>query len=262
MITMMALILAGGRGERLRPLTDKIPKPLLPVKGKPLLEWQVELLKKYRINEIMICGHYMFDKIKEYFGTGARFGVNIKYIYEEVPLGTGGAMKNAESEINSTVVVIYGDIFTDINIKNLLTFHKSKKADATINKLGLLDKKLSVKGADKERYIKITSQISCEYCCGVESIIFENGEAACGCNHSFAMRGLAKYLILNHGSEFTDDQILEELGKWKTLFFPTQMTKKAAVLQSKGIELNYINLASNKYRGAEQGATGQMVGGC
>ncbi len=132
MITMMALILAGGRGERLRPLTDKIPKPLLPVKGKPLLEWQVELLKKYRINEIMICGHYMFDKIKEYFGTGARFGVNIKYIYEEVPLGTGGAMKNAESEINSTVVVIYGDIFTDINIKNLLTFHKSKKADATI----------------------------------------------------------------------------------------------------------------------------------
>jgi len=129
-----------------------------------------------------------------------------------------------------------------------------KKADATITKIGLLDKKLSVKGADKERYIKITSQISCEYCCGVESIIFENGEAACGCNHSFAMRGLAKYLILNHGSEYTDDQILEELGKWKTLFFPAQMTKKAAVMQSQGIELNYINLASNKYRGIEVSA--------
>lgn len=129
-----------------------------------------------------------------------------------------------------------------------------KKADTTINKLGVLDKKLSVKGADKERYIKITSRISCEYCCGVESIIFENGEAACGCAHSFAMRGLAKYLILNHGSEYTDDQVLEELGKWKTLFFPTQMSKKAAIMQSKGIELNYINLASNKYKGIETDA--------
>lgn len=150
-----------------------------------------------------------------------------------------------------------GVSYDDISVSD------QKKADATINKIGVLDKKLSVKGADKERYIKITSQISCEYCCGVESIIFENGEAACGCAHSFAMRGLAKYLILNHGTEYTDDQVLEELGKWKTLFFPGAITKKAAVLQSQGIELNYINLASNKYRGAEQGAAaGQMVGGC
>lgn len=126
-----------------------------------------------------------------------------------------------------------------------------KKADASIQKLGALDQQIKLSGADKERYIAIASQMSCEYCCGVDSIIFKNGELACGCQHSFAMRGVAKYLIKNHGSEFTDEQILEELSKWKTLFFPAQMSKKAAVLKSKGIDINYINLASNKYRNAE-----------
>lgn len=122
------------------------------------------------------------------------------------------------------------------------------KADATIGVLGALDNKLTLTGEDLSRYIKITSQISCEYCCGAKSIIFSNGQAACGCAHSYAMRGLSKYLISKHGKEFTDDQILEELGKWKTLFFPTQITQKAGVLKVQGIELNYINLASNKYR--------------
>ena len=81
------------------------------------------------------------------------------------------------------------------------------------------------------------------------------------------MRGLAKYLIKNHGAELSNDQILEELGKWKTLFFPSKLMQKAAVLQSQGIELSYINLASNKYRGIEnsvsqQSSSGGMVGGC
>ena len=80
------------------------------------------------------------------------------------------------------------------------------------------------------------------------------------------MRGVSKYLIKYHPNEFTDDQILIELGKWKTLFFPGIMAQKAAALKSKGIELNYINLASNKYRGIEKGvevgSSGAMVGGC
>ncbi len=129
---MLAIILAGGRGERLRPLTDKLPKPLLPVKGKPLVEWLIGLLKKHGIDEIVICGHYMFDKIKEQIGDGEKFGIKIIYFYEDTPLGTGGAMKNAESMISDTIVVIYGDIFTNINIKKLLEFHEKKKADATI----------------------------------------------------------------------------------------------------------------------------------
>src|SRR3989344_840548 len=142
------------------------------------------------------------------------------------------------------------------------------KADATIKKLGNLDTSITLSGADKERYInvlyKMENGISCEYCCGARAIIFDNGEPACGCAHSYAMRGLAKYLLTKHGVEYTDAQILEEVGKWKTLFFPSILQQKAVVLASKGIELNYINLASNKYRGIEKGSAegGSMVGGC
>ena len=140
-----------------------------------------------------------------------------------------------------------------------------QKADSTIKILGGLDNSITLTGADMQRYIKVVSQISCEYCCGTESIIFSNGQAACGCAHSYAMRGLAKYLIKNHNSEFTDDEILSELGKWKVLFFPGVHQTKAAVLKEQEIALNYINLASNKYRGIEKGkqaSSGSMVGGC
>ena len=146
----------------------------------------------------------------------------------------------------------------------------ARKADAVIRKISVFDNQITLTGNDLQRYIAAVSQISCEYCCGAESIIFSNGQAACGCAHSAAMRGLAKYLIKNHGTEYTNDEVLEELGKWKTLFFPGMLAKKALVLKEKGIELNYINLASNKYRDIEKGAAitsdgttgGGMVGGC
>ncbi len=172
--------------------------------------------------------------------------------------------------------------------------YNQQKADSTIDVLANLDTNIELNEKELGRYVNIASQISCEYCCGAESIIYTNkdiertnqqieaaiangqitaqdaeryrikaGAAACGCAHSYAMRGLAKYLIRNHASEFTDDEILEELGKWKTLFFPGQIQAKAKILSEKGIELNYINLASNKYRGVEQGSAGEgMVGGC
>ena len=150
--------------------------------------------------------------------------------------------------------------FSDVSASN------PQAADATIRKLAALDNSLAISGDDLTRYINVVSKISCEYCCGADSIIFPDGRAACGCAHSFAMRGLAKYLIQNHGDEVSDDQILEELGKWKTLFFPAQISQKAAVLAEKGLPLNYINLASNKYRGIEQQAAAAqgsgMVGGC
>ncbi|MBI4021386.1 MAG: hypothetical protein HY369_04020 [Candidatus Aenigmarchaeota archaeon] len=138
-------------------------------------------------------------------------------------------------------------------------------ADATIRRLGVLDQQITLSGDDLQRYIAIASQISCEYCCGAKSIIFENGAPACGCAHSFAMRGLAKYLITTHGDEYTDAQVLDEMGKWKVLFFPGQHIKKAEILQQQGIELTYSNLASNAYRGIEKGASASgsgMVGGC
>ncbi len=135
---------------------------------------------------------------------------------------------------------------------NDVTSADSGKADKTISLLGNLDNTITLSGKDKERYIGVASKISCEYCCGTDSIIFKDGEAACGCAHSYAMRGLAKYLITKHGSEFTDDDILSEMGKWKVLFFPGQHMKKAGVLKSQNVELNYINLASNKYRDVEK----------
>jgi hypothetical protein len=80
-----------------------------------------------------------------------------------------------------------------------------------------------------ERYKDVGLNISCEYCCGVKAIIFENGERACGCAHSYAMRGLAKYLIINHPEDYTNDDILLELGKWKATFFPKQTISKAVL---------------------------------
>ena len=177
-----------------------------------------------------------------------------------------GAVVGVSDVIPKGVPKIYGKelgvSFDDITPAN------PGKADVTITKLGKLDNEIKLEGEMLNRYIKIAGQISCEYCCGAKSIIFTSdagkykaGDAACGCAHSYAMRGLGKYLVKN--TDMSDDEVLEELGKWKTLFFPDIMTQKAGVLKQKGIEFNYINLASNKYRGIEKGATGgSMVGGC
>jgi len=140
-------------------------------------------------------------------------------------------------------------------------------ADATIQKLANLDRTIALTEAQNQRYVDILYNnedgISCEYCCGARSVITATGQAACGCAHSYAMRGLAKYLITEHGDEYTDDEILEEVAKWKTLFFPGQTQLKAEIMEEQGIPTNFINLASNKYRGIEQGKSGGgMVGGC
>ncbi|HSR89649.1 MAG TPA: hypothetical protein VLK22_04660 [Candidatus Udaeobacter sp.] len=86
--------------------------------------------------------------------------------------------------------------------------------------------KITFAGAEKQRYINIGLKIACEFCCGVSGIVFANGEASCGCAHSQAMRGLEAYLIKNHGSEYSDDQILRELARWKGHYFPKQMVQK------------------------------------
>ena len=179
---------------------------------------------------------------------------------------TANAVAGLTSSIIPTgVPSIYGSEL-GISFDDVSTLDPNK-ADATIKKLGNLDTSITLSGADKERYInvlyKMENGMSCEYCCGARAIIFENGEPACGCAHSYAMRGLAKYLITKHAGDYDDKGLLEEVGKWKTLFFPSQIQAKAGILESQGIELNYINLASNKYRGIEQGKTsGGMVGGC
>ena len=183
---------------------------------------------------------------------------------------TGNAVTNTNNFVIAVIPKgiprIYGNEL-GVNYDDVSTSNP-EKADLTIKKIGILDQRIELTSSDLERYISIVSKISCKYCCGSPSIIFADGRAACGCAHSFAMRGLAKYLIKYHPNEFTDDQILEELGKWKTLFFPGAISEKAVILQSRGIELNYINLASNKYRDIEKevpagsSSSGRMVGGC
>ena len=177
-------------------------------------------------------------------------------------IATGIGTISASKIFPAGVPVIYGKElgvnFDEVSPNN------PRGADANIGILKNLDKTLTLQGSDLQRYIDITSQISCEYCCGAKSVIRSDGSAACGCAHSYAIRGLAKYLIKEHGSEYTDDEILSELGKWRVLFFPGVHEQKAAALKSQGIEINYINLASNAYRGIEKGKAsgGGMVGGC
>ena len=176
-------------------------------------------------------------------------------------IATGVSTISSSGVIPTGIPAVYGK---ELNLKyDDVSVNNPSLADAAIKKMAVYDNSITLTGDNLKRYIETVSQISCEYCCGAQSIIFSNGKAACGCAHSGAMRGLAKYLFTKH-PEMTNDQILEELGKWKTLFFPEIMAQKAGVLKQKGIELNYINLASNKYRGIEKGQTssGSMVGGC
>lgn len=91
---------------------------------------------------------------------------------------------------------------------------------------------------EKQRYIKIGTSIACEFCCGAKTLITREGEAACGCAHSAAMRGLAKFLLKNHAAEFSDEQILQEVTKVKTLSFPKQMVERALALESEGQPVN------------------------
>lgn len=119
---MLAAILAGGFGKRLRPFTDDVPKPMINIAGRPLLEYQISWLKKYGFTEIVLLVGYKKEKIIEYFGSGSRLGVRITYVVEDEPLGTGGAVKNAEHILckEKVFLLLNGDILTDLNPLHLV----------------------------------------------------------------------------------------------------------------------------------------------
>lgn len=129
---MKAVIMAGGEGSRLRPLTCNRPKPMVPIANKPVMEHIIELLKKYGIRDIAVTLQYMPEKIKDYFSDGSEYGVNLKYYTEDVPLGTAGSVKNAEEFLDETFIVISGDALTDINLDEVLNFHKENSSVATL----------------------------------------------------------------------------------------------------------------------------------
>lgn len=130
-LSVQALIMAGGFGSRLKPLTDELPKPMLPVGGRPLLEHIIEQLKNAGIQKINIATHYMPEKIVTHFGDGKPFGVQINYIHEEKPLGTGGALGLIPTP-REPLLVINGDILTQVNFRAMLSYHHEHHAVMTM----------------------------------------------------------------------------------------------------------------------------------
>ena len=133
MNSMKAVILAGGKGTRLRPLTYQIPKPLVPVHGKPFLQYQLELIKSFGIREALILVSYLGHKIEEYFGDGSKLGLKIEYSYEESQLGTGGALKNAGDKLAEHFLLLNGDTLLAIDYaKFIVYFHRSNKIGSVV----------------------------------------------------------------------------------------------------------------------------------
>jgi mannose-1-phosphate guanylyltransferase len=129
---LKAVLLVGGLGTRLRPLTNDRPKSIVPVLNRPVLEHTIAYLKQYGVNDIIITLNYLPEVIEDYFGDGSKFGVNLAYFMEKEPRGTAGAVKNAESGLDSAFFVLNGDIFTDLNLTEMYAFHRKRKAQATI----------------------------------------------------------------------------------------------------------------------------------
>ncbi len=129
---MQALILAGGKGTRLRPLTMYTPKPIVPVLNRPFLLYQIDILRRAGITDITLSLSYQPDKIERLLGDGSEYGVNLRYVTEPSPMGTGGAYKFAENAIRETTVVLNGDILTDLDIAEVVEFHRRSRAEATI----------------------------------------------------------------------------------------------------------------------------------
>ena len=130
-LPLRAVVMAGGFGTRLRPLTDELPKPMLPVGNRPLLELIVEQLRDAGIRQVNVATHYKGDVISEHFRDGQDFGVDIRYVKEDQPLGTVGALSLLE-ESEEPLLVINGDILTRVDFRAMLHFHREHKADLTV----------------------------------------------------------------------------------------------------------------------------------
>jgi len=129
---MKAVILAGGIGTRMRPLTYIVPKAMLPIGGKPLLEHMVQYLKEYDITDVIVCVAYLKTRIMDYFKHGESLGVKIRYAESETPLGTAGQLSTAKKFVSERFVAMNGDIVTSLNLRSLIEFHKKRRAVGTI----------------------------------------------------------------------------------------------------------------------------------
>lgn len=129
---MKAVIVAGGLGTRLRPLTLKTPKPMLKIGKKPILEHLIDWNKKNGVKSFVICVSYLRENIEDYFKDGKKFGVDIEYAVSNKPLATAGQLKTAEDFIDDTFVCMYGDSLFDFSLRNMIKQHKAKKSFVTM----------------------------------------------------------------------------------------------------------------------------------
>lgn len=130
---MQAVIMAGGKGTRLRSVTgDELPKPLAPILGEPILQWQIECLREGGVSEILLVVGYLGHKIEEFFSDGSAFGVHITYFHEETPLGTAGALALIKERLEPVFWLVFGDVIFDIDLTRMQRFHQEKKALATL----------------------------------------------------------------------------------------------------------------------------------
>ena len=144
---MKAIILAGGRGKRLRPITDYVPKPLIPIRNIPIIEWQIKYLKKFGISEIIVCSGYKTKMIENYL-KNKKLGIKITFSIENKPLGTGGAIKKAGKKIkDKSFIVINGDIITNIDLEKLMKKENSIASIQLKTNFGILQ-------TDKDKIIK------------------------------------------------------------------------------------------------------------
>ena len=129
---MKAVIMAGGEGTRLRPLTSNQPKPMLPMANIPMMEHVVNLLRTHGFEDIVVTVAFMANAIRTYFGDGSEFGVRMVYATESTPLGTAGSVRNAMDELDERFLVISGDVLTDIDLGKVVDFHDSHGGLATL----------------------------------------------------------------------------------------------------------------------------------
>lgn len=118
---MQVVLMAGGLGLRLRPLTNDIPKPMVPILGKPYLEYQIQYLRQYDFTDIVVLSGYLGRVIRDYFGNGKKFGVNMVYSEEPSPLGTGGGLRYAKDLLDKRFLIVYGDSFLPIDLRKFAT---------------------------------------------------------------------------------------------------------------------------------------------
>ena len=128
-----AVILVGGLGTRLRPLTNYIPKSVIPVLNRPFMEHTFAYLKSHGIEDVILTVNYLPEKIREYFGDGSQSGVKLTYCYEAEPMGTAGAVKNACEYLDNTFLVMNGDVFTNLNLTDLIAYHRENASKTTIS---------------------------------------------------------------------------------------------------------------------------------